>query len=244
MRSTSPLFSPMTWRRLSNWRKCGDKSLLLRLVVQPVEIRGGAFTPGLYLKDGWVITSRGCCNSCWFCVVPKREGKIRELPITYGHILQDNNILACSRSHIIKVFKMLEQGKRKYKKPVELKGGLEAKLMQPWIAEELAKLKPSQLFFAYDTPDDLEPLVQAGKMLFNAGWRKGSHALRCYVLCGFKGDTLEKAEKRMIETIGAGFMPMAMLYRDQKGERDRQWMKWQRLWARPAIINDAMRNAA
>ena len=45
-------------------------------------MRGEAFTPGLYLKHGYTITSRGCHNHCWFCSVPKREGSLRELPIT------------------------------------------------------------------------------------------------------------------------------------------------------------------
>ena len=55
-----------------------------------------------------------------------------------------------------------------------------------------------------------------------------SHRMRCYVLCGFKGDYFNKAQERMKETISAGFIPMAMLYRDKTGKRDSQWMKWAR----------------
>ncbi|MCL5103035.1 MAG: hypothetical protein M1133_02815 [Armatimonadetes bacterium] len=40
---------------------------------------GGEFTPGAYLKAGYVITSRGCPNRCWFCSVWRREGNTREL---------------------------------------------------------------------------------------------------------------------------------------------------------------------
>ena len=48
---------------------------------------GGDFVPGMYLKKGYVITSRGCPNRCWFCSVPRREGgRLRELPITEGNI--------------------------------------------------------------------------------------------------------------------------------------------------------------
>ena len=32
---------------------------------------GGDFVPGMYLKKGYVITSRGCPNRCWFCSVPQ-----------------------------------------------------------------------------------------------------------------------------------------------------------------------------
>ena len=45
---------------------------------------GGEFTPGLYLKSGYVITSRGCPNACWFCSVPAREGDLRELTVHDG----------------------------------------------------------------------------------------------------------------------------------------------------------------
>jgi hypothetical protein len=200
---------------------------------------GGLFVPGLYVKKGYVMTSRGCPNRCWFCSVPKREGTIREIPTTEGHNLLDSNILACSDNHIKAVFMMLEQGKKLYKKPVEFTGGLEAKRMKLWVATSLKELKPKQLFFAYDTPDDLDPLIEAGKLLVDAGFKThpSSHVLRCYVLCGFKGDTFEKAEMRMKQTLHAGFTPMAMLYRDQKGDRDKQLMRWQRVWARPSIIH-------
>ena len=46
---------------------------------------GADFVPSLYLKTGYTISSRGCPNNkCWFCSVPKREGGLRELPITDG----------------------------------------------------------------------------------------------------------------------------------------------------------------
>lgn len=211
--------------------------------VAPVKIGGPAtgergldFTPGLYVKPGYVLTSRGCPNRCWFCSVWKREGsEIRELPITEGYNLLDDNILACSDGHINAVFEMLKEGKKKYGKPVEFTGGLEAARLKPWHIEKLRELHPKQMFFAYDTPDDLEPLIRAGKMLMDAGWTRSSHSLRAYVLCGYPGDSFDKALKRMKETFAAGFLPMAMLYRDKAGQRSFDWMKWQRQFARPAI---------
>ena len=95
--------------------------------VAPVKIggpatgqRGEDFTPGLFLKKGYLVTSRGCDNTCWFCSVWRREGKIAEL--------------------------------------------------------------------------------------------------------------------RLNETLQAGFLPMAMLYRDDSGFKDTAWGKFQTEWARPAII--------
>lgn len=208
--------------------------------VAPVSIggpalneRGGLFIPGMYLKEGYTITSRGCPNRCWFCSVPKREGyAIRELPINDGWNILDDNVLACSEEHIKEVFKMLQRQIH----PPEFTGGLEAKLMKKWVAKALRDLRPKQLFFAYDTPDDYEPLRDAGKMLLDAGFTISSHTLRAYVLCGYKGDTFTDAQQRMMQAISAGFLPMAMLYRDTTGKRAPEWMKFQKLWARPAII--------
>lgn len=210
-------------------------------VVAPVKIggpatgmRGDGFTPGMYIKPGYVITSRGCPNRCWFCDAWKREGnEVRELKINDGWNVLDSNILACSEDHIKKVFAMLSR----QKEPIQFTGGLEAKRLKPWIAEELKRLKVKQVFFAYDTPDDLEPLLYASEVMQSAGFSTASHILRCYVLCGYKGDTVDKATNRMTETMQAGFMPMAMLYRDKNGRRDMNWSRFQRQWARPSIIS-------
>ncbi len=216
------------WERVAPVRiggvACGDK--------------GGDFIPGRYLKDGYVITSRGCPNRCWFCSVWKREGaEIRQLPISKGWTLLDDNLLACDDWHVKKVFQMLKAGKKLYGKRPEFTGGLEAARLLDWHIDLLARLKPKQMFFAYDTPDDLEPLRCAGKKLLEAGFTTTSHVLRAYVLVGWAKDTFADAERRMLETMDAGFLPMAMLYRDNSGERDPAWMRWQKLWARPAIIS-------
>ena len=208
--------------------------------VAPVKVggpalneRGGDFVPGLYMKKGYVITSRGCYNRCWFCNVPKREGYgLRELPITDGWIVTDDNLLACSPEHIDKVFEML---KRQPKRP-QFVGGLEARLLTREMATKLYGLNPVTLFFAYDTPEDYEPLVQAGKYLRMAGFKKSNQIARCYVLCGYKGDTFEDAELRMLMAWDAGFFPFAMLYRDKSGKVQKDWKQFQRLWANPFII--------
>lgn len=193
---------------------------------------GGDFVPGMYMKKGYVITSRGCNNRCWFCSVPKREGfQVRELPVTDGYILTDDNLLACSDQHINEVFEML----RRQPHHPQFVGGLEANLLTKQMAVRLRELKPKSMFFAYDTPDDLEPLIQAGRYLQNAGFSKGNHNIRCYVLCGYRGDTFEKAEKRLLQAWDAGFFPMAMFFRDKKGEKPAEWQKFQREWASPVI---------
>jgi len=211
--------------------------------VAPVKIggpalgdRGSDFVPGKYVKPGYVITSRGCPNDCWFCDVHKREGNIRELPIAQGSNLLDSNILACSLPHVQRVFNMLKLSES----PVELTGGLEAKRLSWQHVDMLWDLRPSSMFFAYDTPDDLDPLISAGIKLRFANFTR--QHLRCYVLIGWPKDTIAQAKKRLIETWRAGFMPMAMLWKNKRGDEDREWRKFQRLWARPALTKRQMQN--
>jgi hypothetical protein len=199
---------------------------------------GGESVPGRYIKPGYVFTSRGCPGHCWFCSVPKREGGIRELPIVDGNNILDNNLLACSQGHILGVFHMLHQ--QKHGRPM-FTGGLEAARLKQWHIDYLRDLHPKEMFFAYDTPDDLEPLIEAGKMLRQAGFTTASQSMRCYVLCGYPGDTMDHAEVRMLQTIRAGFLPFAMLYRDVTGKRDPRWGKFNQYWARPATINLEMK---
>lgn len=73
----------------------------------------------------------------------------------------------------------------------------------------------ARLYTAYDTKDDLEPLIEMGKKLREAGFRPASHTMRCYVLCGYDGDSFEDAEDRLNQTMQAGFVPYAMLFRGE-----------------------------
>lgn len=194
---------------------------------------GGEFEPGLYIKRGYTITSRGCPNHCWFCFVPRREGNIREIQINDGYNVLDSNLLACSEAHIKSVFDMLD---RQTTRP-RFTGGLEAKRMKPWIAERLAKLKPDTAYFAYDTADDYEPLVDCCKMLSCAGITNSSRAYSCYVLVGYPGDTFYKAENRINQVLSLGLMPLAMLYNKAEGKSDRtEWIKFQREYANRIIV--------
>jgi hypothetical protein len=193
---------------------------------------GGDFVPGMYLKPGYVITSRGCDNRCWFCYVPKREGGLRELPITNGWNVADDNLLACSFEHTGRVFDMLERQPR----PVEFTGGLEAERLHGIHCMWLARLKPRRFYFAYDTPNDLKPLQDAGRLLQEHGFKRESPRVCAYVFFNDSGATESRAEKRLRETWDAGFWPFAMLYRDDAGKRSPEWITFQRRWANPWLV--------
>jgi len=198
---------------------------------------GGEFAPGMYVKRGYTITSRGCPNNCWFCLVPRREGGIRELEVKDGWNVLDSNILACSDEHFSKVIDMLGRQERR----AEFTGGFEAARLRRYHVNKLWYLRPAQMFFAYDTPDDLEPLINAGKELRIADFTR--RHLQCYVLIGYPNDSMDNAERRFLQAWDAGFMPRAMLWRGPNNEEPpKDWKQFQRLWARPAITRKMVRD--
>ena len=149
----------------------------------------------------------------------------------------DDNLLACSDDHIRSVFQMLKQQKER---PV-LSGGLEAKRLKPWHVRLIREAKVRRMYFAHDTPDDLEPLIHAGELLREVGISAASHRACCYVLIGFPGDSFDEAEGRLEQTIRAGFMPYAMLFRDADGATEPEWRRFQRDWVRPQYVGAKMR---
>jgi hypothetical protein len=200
--------------------------------------RGEEFVPGRYIRPGYGFTSRGCPRRCWFCSVWKRDPVPRLLPIQNIWNVLDDNLLACPRPHVEAVFAMLRrQGRR-----VEFTGGLEARALQDYQVDLLASLRPRpSMFWAFDPGDDFETLASAAQRLREAGIRNTSHQLRCYVLIGFPRDTFALAEARLRQMLSIGLTPMAMLWRPETpaAERwapDAAWRRFQRLWARPAII--------
>ena len=193
---------------------------------------GGEFTPGQYLKRGEVITSRGCPNKCSYCFVPKREGNLRLLEVKDGLDILDNNLLACPRQHIDSVLGMLARQKRK----VMFRGGLDARLFTEWFADRICEIGIKQAFFAYDRPNDQEPVRNALKMLRERGCTR--HVLCCYVLVGYRDDTPSKAIGRLKWIVQQRATPFAMYYRsaDDKKEIPSEWRKSIRAWSRPGAI--------
>ena len=196
---------------------------------------GGEYVPGMFLRDGYTITSRGCPERCWFCAAWKRDGAAtRELPIRDGWNVLDDNLLACSEAHIRAVFAMLARQIQR----VEFTGGLHAARLEPWHVDLLCGLpRRPVIFLAYDEDRDLDPLRVACAMLKQAGWYR--QRMRAYVLCGYDRDTFESAEERVKRVIACGADPMAMVYRDKHGTEADGWHAWARQWIRPACMHSS-----
>jgi hypothetical protein len=193
---------------------------------------GNEFTPGLFLKKGVTITSRGCPKKCKYCFVPEREGKIREYFIHSGWIIQDNNLLACSKSHQIRVFEMLLC----QPKQVDFNGGLDPEFLQGWHIQEFEKLSVRHFWFSCDTPEDIKYMPKVKDLMADyKEWQK-----RCYVLIGFNGESVSEAEKRLNDIYAMGFLPFAQLYQTEKKRPwTPEWDKLQRKWCRPAAYRSS-----
>ena len=205
---------------------------------KPVLIGGPAygspsndFIPGLYVKQGVVFTSRGCNNNCSWCCVPKQEGKLIELPIMPGNIIQDNNFLQCSREHKNKVFDMLRTQKK-----VMFMGGLECRLIDDHFIDNIKSLNIYRLWLACDTDSALPATLKAIELLTKAGYTR--EHIHCYVLS--MGENMDKDEIRLRAIYDAGAYPFAMLYRGKdnkslgRGYSHKDWRRFICMWSRPA----------
>lgn len=189
---------------------------------------GGEFEPGRYIKLGVTITSRGCPKRCDFCLVPQREGPLRELQIKPGHIVQDNNLLACTVKHIETVFEMLTW----QPEPIEFKGGLDIDYMRPWHIDLLKKIRLKAIWVACDTQDDIPRLDKAADLLSDFSIEKK----RCYVLVGYGGETQDQARARLETIYAKGFLPFAQLYRDTSSKESRgDWRNFCYYWSTPRL---------
>lgn len=192
--------------------------------------RNGAFVPGMYIKHGVTFTTRGCPNHCPWCLAWRWEGKLRCLAIMPGWIVQDNNLLAAPRDHQEAVFDML----RAQKRAVSFPGGLDARLVDRWIADQLQRLRIKEVFLAADTKAALERLREAVEKL---DFLK-RHQLRCYVLIGFGGETILEAAERLETVWQIGCLPFAQLYQppDHFIHYPKPWRDLARTWMRPAAM--------
>jgi hypothetical protein len=233
-----------------NWQEITNK---------PVKIGGpafndpctGDFVPGRYLRWGVTFSSKGCNNQCvytnkngeeWKCLVPEREGRLRELEIICpGNRIQDNAFAQCSNYQRRRVYDML-----KTQKQVVFSGGIEAARLTEWDVEEMRSLDLHEIFLACDTKNALKPLERAIKMLHAGGidlltkdcksGKAGEPArskIRSYVLIG---DDRKENEERLHRVWELGALPFAQLYKDKNNTPySSDWEEFQRMWQRPAI---------
>lgn len=192
------------------------------------------FQPGMYIRKGVTFTSRGCNRQCPWCLVWKREGKLREIAkFPSGYVIQDNNLLQCNRDHISRVLTML-----KGQSGIRFSGGLDARLLKGWMAEDIRSLRVKFIFFSADTDSAISPLERAVKLL-----NMSREKIRCYVLLAYNGESMSKGIERLERAWHAGAIPFAQLYQppDEYIDYSQEWRKLAKKWLRPAITKAVMR---
>ena len=232
----TPVFISITFR----WHIPEGKRLLrawkalyrdVRLGGPAFDDEGGEFTPGMFLKEGCTITSRGCVKKCGWCV--ERNHPLRTIGIKPGWIVQDSNLLACPEPHIRAVFEMLRQQKRR----IFFNGGLDKHFLKEWHRPLFDSISIGELWFACDVLSDLAALEKTLPILDGIPLRKR----RCYTMIGYENETLYDAERRLERVFDLGFMPYCQLYQPDDGVKTytRSWRELRRKWARPAAYMKA-----
>jgi len=190
---------------------------------------GQEFTPGMFLKRGCTITSRGCVMHCGWC--PERFNPLREIEIKPGWIVQDSNLLACSERHVRKVFDMLREQNR----AITFSGGLDKRFLRDWHRPLFDSIKLHELWFACDQTNELPLLERAAKILDGIPMKK----LRCYTMIGWDpAEDLRTAEWRQERVFELGFIPFCQLYQPDEGVKiyPEEWRNVSRRWKRPAAM--------
>lgn len=118
--------------------------------------------------------TRGCIRNCPWCVVPKKEGKIkpyRKWQDVVRHdkdklILMDNNILACDYG----IGQLEDMIGSRYK--IDVNQGMDARLVTPEIAEILSRLSwIRHIRFSCDQKSQIEPVRRTIEFLKKYGVR-------------------------------------------------------------------------
>jgi len=155
--------------------------------------------------------TRGCIRKCPWCIVPKKEGLIRQYRTwqeikrqdSKDIVFMDNNVLACEWG----LSQIMDMGGQDVR--VDFNQGLDARLITEDVALMLSRLKwINYIRMSADTDAMLDVVLEAIERLRKNGikpWR-----VFVYVLV----QDVESAERRVIALRKIGANPFAQPYRD------------------------------
>jgi len=174
-------------------------------------------------RINWGFTTRGCIRNCYFCFVPKMEGKIRVEGDIYDIwdgksreiTLMDNNILALPEH-----FKMVCSQIRKENLRVDFNQGLDHRLLTEDLWQELQSLtfQHGVKRFSFDDIKQEKSVRKALDLMTNNGlgdWRS------LWFLYVGERDTLETITKRM--EIIHEYKQHSFVMRDRKVKDRREY---------------------
>ena len=153
--------------------------------------------PNIPSDTAYGFLTRGCPNKCPWCVVPRKEGKIRpymdcdEIAIEGRTklVLMDNNILAAGDYAKQQMRKIIERGYR-----IDFNQAIDARLVTDEFAEMLANIKwiDRRIRFGCDTHAQIAECERAIALINSYGYH-GEYFL--YTMIGGKSDFKESYER-------------------------------------------------
>lgn len=186
--------------------------------------------------------TRGCPNRCPWCVVPRKEGKIRQymdiediaIEGRKKIVLMDNNILAAGDYAMIQMEKIIKRGYR-----IDFNQALDARLVSEDFASLLAKIKwiKSRIRFGCDTHGQIAECERAMDLINSYGY-KGEYMVFT-MIGGGKSDFKESYERvhywwerNQEHRNEPKVYPFAQPYRDPDNPKHviPQWQKDLALW--------------
>lgn len=160
-------------------------------------------------------TSRGCPNSCGFCIVPGSEGKARAVGDIYSFwnkrhkdiVIMDSNILF-DRDHFFRIAGQL----RKERLNVKFEQGLDIRRINRKVCVALAALRYKRYNISWDS-EEIEPIFRrnvTGLCEYVSCQRIGVH-----VLVGYD-TSYEYDYYRIVEARKLGLTPFVMVYNKRR----------------------------
>lgn len=175
---------------------------------------------------GLGFTTRGCVRNCGFCVVPKKEGRLRQVaeirdlinPRSNVITLYDNNLTADPYC-IEKLNEIRDRGLI-----VDISQGVDVRKMDPEKAIALSEVKHLRsLHYAWDLMKDESAVLQGIETLsqYVKKWRH-----MCFVLCGYN-TTFEEDLYRIAKLDEIGVRPYVMKFNNKRDDiRLNHFARW------------------
>lgn len=171
------------------------------------------------------FTTRGCIRRCPFCVVPRKEGRIRAVGDLYSFWrgqkrvkLLDNNLTSMPEHFELVVKQCIKERVR-----VDFSQGLDIRLVTLEMAELLAQVRLwKRIHFAWDDIAIGREVREGIKVLEQGG--VSLHDVTFYVLIGF--DSTPEQDLHRVETLRAlRVNPFVMPY-DKAESYQRRFARW------------------